>query len=109
MSKPSSRGYYVNGVFVTEPPDGEPEPPSRTARKVASEKLQKLGEQLVDAKPALVDGLQLPERLRDAIVDARTLTSRGAKRRQRQYIGKLMRALDDAEVTAIRAALNIDD
>ena len=71
--------------------------------------LQKLGERLVDAKPALVDGLPLPQGLRDAIVDARSLTSRGAKRRQRQYIGKLMRALDDADVIAIRTALNIGD
>ncbi len=109
MSKPSRRGYYVKGVFVPEPPDADTGPPSRTARKKASADLQKLGERLAAARPALVDGLELPERLREAIADARSMTTQGAKRRQRQYIGKLMRTLTDEEVAAIRAALNITD
>lgn len=105
MSKTSRKGYYVEGVFVPEQPDAEAGPPSRTARKRASEELQKLGERLAAARPALVDGLALPERLREAIIDARSMTSQGAKRRQRQYIGKLMRTLSDDEIAAIRAAL----
>lgn len=84
----------------------DPSPPSRTALKKASEHLQDLGAQLVDASPGLLAGLQLPERLRDAIVDAKGMTSFSAKRRQLQFIGKQMRALDAESVESIRAALS---
>ena len=109
MSKRSRKGFYVKGVFMTEAPEAEPGPPSRTAKKKASEALQKLGEELMAARPAVVAGLPMPEGLREAIGDARTMTSQGAKRRQRQFIGKLMRALDDEDVAAIRAGLNSAD
>lgn len=61
-------------------------PPSRTARKKASERLQDLGAELVEARASLVAGLKLPERLREAIVDAKGMRSFGAKRRQLQFI-----------------------
>lgn len=79
--------------------------PSRTARKKASGHLQDLGAELVDAKASLVAGLPLPERLRDAIRDAKGMRSFGAKRRQLQFIGKQMRALDEETVESIRTAL----
>jgi ribosome-associated protein len=47
----------------------------------------------------------LPEQLEDAVAEARRLTSFGAKRRQAQFIGKLMRKLDEESVAAIRKAL----
>lgn len=53
-------------------------PPSRTARKKASERLQDLGAELVEARASLVAGLKLPERLREAIVDAKGMRSFGA-------------------------------
>jgi ribosome-associated protein len=53
--------------------------------------------------------LPVPERLKDAIAAALSISSPGAARRQRQYIGKLMRALDDDDVAAIRAALGLAD
>ena len=109
MSKRRRKGFYIDGEFVTAAPDSESGPPSRTSKKKASERLQALGEQLVDAKPGLADSLPLPDALKDAIVDARSMTSQGAKRRQRQYVGKLMRRLDDEDVDAIRAALGIQD
>ncbi len=49
-------------------------------------------------------GLPLPEELRDALLEARRLTSRAALSRQHQYIGKLMRDLDVAAVEAALAA-----
>jgi len=85
--------------------DAPAKPPSRTARKRASEALQKLGEQLVTAKPAALAGLVLPERLEDAVQEAKAIRSFGARRRQLQYIGKLMRALDEETVEAIRRAM----
>jgi len=82
------------------------EGPSRTQRKNASLELQKLGEALVEMRAGLFDPLPLPELLREAIVDARRLKSHEAKRRQLQYIGKLMRRLDEESIAAIEAAVN---
>lgn len=64
--------------------------------------LQDVGEALVDLEPrqlrALLAQVDLPERLRDAIVEARTITAWGARKRQMQYIGKLMREVDPAPI-----------
>jgi ribosome-associated protein len=86
--------------------DETPEGPSRTQRKNASRELQKLGEALVDLRPGLFDPLPLPELLRESVVEARRLKSHEAKRRQLQYIGKLMRRLDEESIAAIEAALD---
>jgi ribosome-associated protein len=106
MSRRSRKGYYVDGKFIK----GLPEPPtdSRTAKKKASERLQELGEQLIAARPSELAALPLPEPLKDAILDAKTFASAGAIRRQRQFIGKLMRTLDDETVAAIRTALRVE-
>jgi len=68
--------------------------PSKTARKRESRSLQELGEALIDLAPGDIDGLELPGRLRDALEDARRISSHEAMRRQRQYIGRLMRDID---------------
>ncbi len=81
---------------------GEPEPPSKGELKRRAHALQDLGEQLVDAPDGLLEELPLPEKLRDAVEFARRITSRAALVRQKQYIGKLMRQIDEAP---IRAAL----
>ena len=77
----------------------------RSARKRASHELTRLGEELTALRPEQVAALTLPEQLEDAVVEARRLTSFGAKRRQAQFIGKLMRKLDEESVAAIRKAL----
>lgn len=75
-------------------------PLSKTKRKRAMEELQSLGEALVDlAEPPGV----LPEELLQAVREARRMTRRDeARRRQMQYIGRLMRNID---VEPVRAAL----
>jgi ribosomal 50S subunit-associated protein YjgA (DUF615 family) len=80
--------------------------PSRTARKNASTELQKLGEGLIELRPVKLARLDLPERLLDAIAEAKRIPSFGAKRRQAQFIGKLMRKLDAESLDAIRAVLD---
>jgi ribosome-associated protein len=77
----------------------------RSARKRASHELTRLGEELLTLRPEQVAALALPERLEDAVGEARRLTSFGAKRRQAQFIGKLMRKLDEEQVAAIRKAV----
>ena len=94
---------------ATEPDDVEPqEGRGRSARKRASHELTRLGEELTALRPEQVAALALPEQLEDAITEARRLTSFGAKRRQSQFIGKLMRKLDDDTVAAIRKTLDRD-
>ena len=94
---------------VDDPDTGEPtEGRGRSARKRASHELTKLGEELAALRPERRAALALPEWLDEAIVEARRLTSFGAQRRQAQFIGKLMRKLDEESVAAIRKALQRD-
>ncbi len=51
--------------------------------------------------------MPLTDKFRDAIADARRITNFEGKRRQMQYIGKLMRKLESSEVDAVRAALEV--
>lgn len=83
---------------------GEPPPPTKGELKRRAESLQALGEALIAAPDELIASLNLPEKLRDAIELARRITSRAALVRQRQYIGKLMRQVDDAPIRAALAA-----
>lgn len=83
---------------------GEPEPPSKGEFKRRAHASQELGEQLIEAPDALLDGLDLPEKLTDAIRVARRITSHSALLRQRLLIGKLLRQLDDGPIRAALAA-----
>jgi len=87
-------------------PDFRAEPaavPSKSARKRAMHDLQHVGETLMALDPARLMTLDLPERLRDAIVLARTITKHEGRRRQLQYIGKLMREIDSEPLKAALA------
>jgi ribosome-associated protein len=74
--------------------------PSKGALKRQAEELQELGEALIDMPDEALALLPLPEILRDAVMNARRFTSHGARLRQRQYIGKLMRKIDAAPIRA---------
>lgn len=78
-------------------------PISKTQRKQAVHELQALGEELVELNENQLATVDLPESLLDAVMHARTITRHEARRRQMQYIGKLMRRVDPAP---IRAALD---
>ena len=70
------------------------EKPSKTARKRAMHELQTLGERLIGLNPEQLAAVALPESLHDAIEQAQRITKHEARRRQLQYIGRLMRAVD---------------
>ena len=70
------------------------ERPSRSARKRAAERMQKLGVLLVDLRAEQLQPLALPEELLEALREARRLRGQSALARQHQYIGRLMRELD---------------
>lgn len=78
--------------------DDIPEAPSRSQLKRDMEALQRLGEELVALPENQLASIPLPEKLRDAVEFARRITSHGALKRQRQYIGKLMRDVDPAPI-----------
>jgi ribosome-associated protein len=74
--------------------DQDAERPSKSELKRQMTQLQKLGEQLLGLPPLELEKMQLPETLLEALALARRIKSREAKRRQLQYIGKLMRGID---------------
>ncbi len=79
--------------------------PSKSEMKRRVAALQRLGEQLAELDPVLFDELDLDDRLREAVLDLRRFKSREARRRQRQYIGKLMRNVDAEPIEALFARL----
>jgi ribosome-associated protein len=79
--------------------------PTRTDLKKESDALQKLGEDLLNMRAELMIKLELPDRLVEGVAEAKRITNFEGKRRQMQFIGKLMRKLDPAKWDQIRAAL----
>jgi ribosome-associated protein len=93
------------------PPDDDDDValgPSKSQRKRDMHALQALGERLVELPAAQLERLELPEELVDAIALARKITAHEGRRRQMQYVGKLMRRVD-VDPDAIRAKLDVDD
>ena len=80
--------------------------PSKTRRKKEMHALQALGERLVALPEARLKTVPLDEDLRNAIDMARGIRSHEGRRRQLQYVGRLMRSADAA---AIEASLAGDD
>lgn len=100
-ARPPPQRLLNKGPQVTsDPPKRRQDPvdddgePSKSARKRAAHAAQDLGEELIRMRDSDLEALSLPERLVDALRDARRITSRGGGARQRQYIGKLMRDID---------------
>jgi ribosome-associated protein len=75
--------------------------PSKTRRKQEMRELQELGVELVALDERALDALELPDALREAVVEARRITGFEARRRQLQYIGKLMRRVDPGPIRAV--------
>jgi len=68
--------------------------PSKTQRKQEMTALQQLGEELLRLNPARLARIDLPEALREAVLEANRITAHEGRRRQIQYIGRLMRQVD---------------
>ena len=118
MSRKPKKGYFVRGEFVHEGSELDLElkrelkgtdEASRTDLKRESDELQKLGEALIGVRASLFDKLPLDEKLVDAIAEAKRITNFEGKRRQMQFIGKLMRKLDPETLDAVREALAQQD
>jgi ribosome-associated protein len=72
--------------------------PSRSQLKRDSQELRDLGEQLVLMANSHLEKIKLDSSLLAAIKEARRLKNLDARRRQIQYIGKLMRNIDLTEI-----------
>ena len=79
---------------------------SRTDLKKESDRRQELGEALVTLRADLLAKLGLSDKLLDALAEAKRITNFEGRRRHMQFIGKLMRQLDEDTVTAAQAALD---
>jgi ribosome-associated protein len=86
------------GTEQVAPDSHDPSAPSKTQRKAQMHALQDLGEALVMLEPKrlaeLASETGLPERLTEAVREARTITAWGGRKRQLQFVGKLMRDID---------------
>lgn len=113
MSRKPKKGYFVRGQFVAEGSEldlqlqaeqGKNEP-SKTDLKRESAEQQKLGEALLTLRADLFERLDLPENLQLALDQLRRITDFEGRRRQMQYVGKLMRGLEPDTLQAVRDAL----
>jgi ribosome-associated protein len=90
-SRPFGHSGHDEGDFV--------EPPSKSSLKREMHALQDLGEQLVALSPERLKKVPLPDALYEAVRAAQGFRME-ARRRQMQYIGKLMRKIDPAPIQA---------
>jgi ribosome-associated protein len=79
--------------------------PSKTKQKEAMHELRDLGAELVELSVGQLKRINLPENIFDAVRDCQKITAHGARRRQIQYLGKLMRGVDDEPIRAGLAML----
>jgi len=119
MSRKPKKGYFVRGQFVAEGSELDlelkaelkgTEGLSRTDRKKDSDDRQDLGVELLTLRTELMERLNtqghITDQLREALAEARRITNFEGKRRQMQYVGKLMRKLSEASIEAVKDALN---
>src|SRR5258708_25045783 len=78
---------------------------SKTKRKQEMHALQALGAALVALPESQLGELSLESNLHEAVVAAKRIKSHEAKRRQMQYIGRLMRGVDPEPIRERLAAL----
>lgn len=79
--------------------------PSKTKQKEAMHELRDLGAELVELSVGQLKRIKLPENIYDAVRECQKITAHGARRRQIQYLGKLMRGVDDEPIRAGLAML----
>ena len=76
-------------------------PPSRSEKKRQSIALQNMGEELTRLGPQEVKSLDLPADLREALQLYARIGDHEGRRRQMQFIGRVMREIDPAPIRAM--------
>ena len=90
---------------IAIPTADAPLTPSKSRRKRDAHALQALGVQLVALSAAQLARLDLPEALHEAVLAVQRMHAHGARTRQMQSIGTLMRQLEPGVLSRVRAAL----
>ncbi|MBB5459123.1 ribosome biogenesis factor YjgA [Paraburkholderia sp. Cpub6] len=91
---------------VTEVDENGYDRPSKSQVKREMQALQDLGLELVALPKDALKRMPMPEKLDEAVREARRITDHEGKRRQIQYVGRVMRSLLDTETAALRTALD---
>lgn len=81
------------------------ERPSKSQRKRDAHAVRDLGVELTKLTPAQLEKIPLPDEIRAAVAQAQRIKAHGARRRQWQYIGKLLRQSDTEPIAEALAAL----
>ena len=81
--------------------------PSKTQRKSDSHELQALGEALAELPADRLDALPLSETLLEAVRASKRTRTHEGRRRQMQYIGKLMRGADAESIREAVAEMQL--
>lgn len=81
--------------------------PSKSQLKRESHDLQALGQALTELPDSRLADAPMPEALREAILDFRRTRSHEGRRRQMQYVGKLMRTADIEPLREVVAAARL--
>lgn len=102
----------VDAPDADEPPGdaaafGLVDRPSKTRRKQDSHELQALGQALSELPEARLAALPMPEILRDALLELRRTRTHEGRRRQLQYVGKLMHRADPEPLREAVAAMQL--
>ncbi len=87
-------------------PDQAYDRPSKSQLKREMHALQELGEALIALPKDALKRMPMNEDLDSAVREARRITDHEGKRRQLQYVGRVMRSLSEEEVAALRTALD---
>ena len=96
----------VKVIMIPVEPTDYPEPQdSKSQRKRDSTALQDLGAALVELSPERLAKIEMPDNLREAVLEAQRITKHGGRKRQLQYIGKLMRSVDPQPIREALDAL----
>lgn len=85
-------------IQVTKSGEIEQLPKSKSQIKREMHGLQVLGERLTELSKDQLKNIEMPGELYDSVLFAKSIKSHGAKRRQMQHIGKLMRKIDPASI-----------
>jgi ribosome-associated protein len=84
----------------------EYERPSKSQLKREMLDLQKLGAELIAEPRDRIKRVQMPEDVRDAILECQLIKDHEGRRRQLQFVGKKMRTLDADELAVIQKAID---
>lgn len=105
---PMTRKTRIQPIELDDSADLDPsdERPSKSQLKREMHALQALGVDLVELPKDAFKRMPMPEALADAVRAARRITDHEGKRRQIQYVGRVMRTLEQQEIAALRTALD---